>query len=117
MVMKVTIKDSFYTKTDEKKVSEACKKAVREVLIDLVKACQDEVPIDTRNLLRSHHSETKTEGTKVTGLVKVGENARYWKYVQFGTSKMDPNPYITRALHNVEPSKALPEAFKQYFKG
>lgn len=113
----VIINDSFYTKTDDKKVQTACKKAVREVLIDLVKACQDEVPVDTRNLLRSHHSEVQESGNTITGLVKVGENARYWKYVQFGTYKMDDNAYITRALSKIEPSQALVESFKQYFKG
>ena len=57
----------------------------------------------TGNLQRSIHKKKKE---KCSGELR--SNARsngklYWQYVQFGTSKMPANPFVTRTVKQVAP--------------
>jgi len=77
------------------------KKACLMVERDAKKLCA----VDTGRLRSSITYEI--EGT--TG--KVGTNVDYAKYIEFGTEKMSPQPYLRPALHKNE--KAILQLFKK----
>lgn len=53
----------------------------------------------TGNLQRSFH---KNKPSKGSGELK--SKAPYWVYVQYGTSKMPANPFVTRTARKVSPN-------------
>ena len=95
---------------------DACDKAVDHSLSDAENIIKREVPRPghsmsranppykpTGNLQRSIH---KTKKKKCSGELR--SNARsngvlYWPFVQYGTSKMPANPFVTRTVNKVAP--------------
>ena len=51
----------------------------------------------------------------VEGLLK--NSAEYWQYVNFGTSRMDANDFMNRAIGSVAPENKVASYFHQYYKG
>ena len=52
--------------------------------------------IDTGNLIRSITSEMKREHNKIA--IRIGTNVDYGRYLELGTEKMKPRPWIRQAL-------------------
>ena len=73
--------------------------AVDHAIHDAENICRREAPIDTGNLRRSIH---KRKPGKAQGEL-TARGAPYWVYLQYGTSKMDANPFVTRTARRVKP--------------
>ena len=73
--------------------------AVDHAIHDAENICRREAPIDTGNLRRSIH---KRRLGKCQGEL-TARGAPYWVYLQYGTSKMDANPFVTRTARRVKP--------------
>lgn len=73
--------------------------AVDHAIHDAENICRREAPIDTGNLRRSIH---KRRFGKCQGEL-TARGAPYWVYLQYGTSKMDANPFVTRTARKVKP--------------
>lgn len=70
---------------------------VAKVTHDIVATAQAIVPVDTGNLKNSI-------GAEVSGLTgEAGPTAEYGAYVEFGTSRMSPQPYMGPAFDMNEP--------------
>ena len=115
MPVKMTINDSFYQKVSEVKMRLAMEKSVRQTMYDLMKASIMEAPSDTGNLRRSHSIDVRLGSNIVEGLLL--NSAPYWKYVNFGTSKMEANDFMNRAFASVAPANKVTMYFHQYYKG
>jgi HK97 gp10 family phage protein len=114
MPAKMTINDSLHKKLSEVRMRNALQKSVKQTMYDLMKASMIEAPVDTGNLRRSHSIEVRLGSNTVEGLLK--NSANYWQYVQFGTSRMNANDFVTRALSEVAPAEKCSEYFKQRYK-
>lgn len=117
MQINVTTKvnESLNKKLDEVRIKTALEKAVRQTALDLQKASMKECPVDTGNLRRSHSYEVRMSGSMIEALLK--NSANYWQYVNFGTSKMDANDFMTRAFESVAPARATAQYFDQFYGG
>jgi len=117
--MTVSFSDKFYKKLGLKNGDgflDACDKAVDHAASDAENIIKREVPRPghsmsrsnppykpTGNLQRSIHRKKKKKCS-----VELRSNARsngvlYWPFVNFGTSKMPANPFVTRTVNKVAP--------------
>lgn len=108
--MTIHISSTFNAKLDDKAVYQAMQLATKEILIELYNTCVKTSPYDTGKLQESHSWDYDGSGAKADGKMKVG--AKYWSYVEFGTSKMGARRWIRNGINSVEP---VPQ-FKNYFK-
>ena len=108
--MSVQISSTFYAKLDSGKVQTAMDRAVHEIMQNLLEETQRTSPYDTGKLQDSHSTEGRTSNLRTEALLKVG--AKYWGYVEFGTSKMLPRYWILHALLK----ENVPGEFGEYFK-
>lgn len=108
--MSVQISSTFYAKLDSGKVQTAVDRAVHEIMENLWTSTTSTSPYDTGKLRDSHTIQGKTSNLKTEALLKVG--AKYWGYVEFGTSKMLPRYWILHALLKED----VPSEFNRYFK-
>lgn len=102
--------DSYFEKlglNDE--YVDAIDKGVVHTLHDAENTSRREAPIDTGNLRRgiSKYHREKCEGAIIS-------RAPYWVYLQYGTSKMSPNAFVTRTAKKVGPK--LPQYIHEEFK-
>lgn len=77
---------------------------VRKSLVDGVAAAKNRVPVDTGNLKGSiGHSDLRTVGS--TGSIggEFGPTAEYGPYVEHGTSRMAPQPFMGPAADHIAP--------------
>lgn len=95
----VKFSESFYKKLDHASYEKALEKATDHTTSDAENTCRREAPIDTGNLRRSI---TKNKPGPGTGEIK--SSAPYWGYVQYGTSKMSANPFVTRTANIIAPN-------------
>lgn len=78
---------------------------VRKSLVDGVAAAKNKVPVDTGNLKGSiSHSDLRTVGSTGTIGGEFGPTADYGPYVELGTSRMAPQPYMGPAADLIEPA-------------
>lgn len=94
--------ESYYEKLGLKNKNgfeNALEKAIDHAIHDAENICRREAPIDTGNLRRSIH---KRKPGKCQGEL-TARGAPYWVYLQWGTSKMDANPFVTRTAQKVKP--------------
>lgn len=112
--MTVRINHSFYEKLDPEKVDEAMEKATVQVLYKLYNECVDKSPYRTGKLQESHSHDHEVSDHKVTAQVR--NSAKYWSYVEFGTSKMGARHWVLHALTDVNPVKEFGRSFKAYYK-
>ena len=111
----IKFNESYYKKLGLNKQNgyeEALDIAVYHTLHDAENTMRREAPIDTGNLRRSisRHKPNKCQGEIRSNL----KNPAYWIYVQYGTSKMSANPFVTRTAKRVGPnlSKYVHEELK-----
>ena len=105
MSIDIKFNDSFYKKLGLQaggSFDAALDKAIDHGIQEAENTCRIEAPIDTGNLRRSIH---KNKPEKCVGELR--SRANYWVYLQWGTSKMDANPFVTRTAKKVGPK--LPE--------
>ena len=108
--MSVQISSTFYEKLDSGKVQTAMDRAVHEIMENLWTETTSTSPYDTGKLQDSHTIQGRTSNLRTEALLKVG--AKYWGYVEFGTSKMLPRYWILHALLK----ENVPGEFGRYFK-
>lgn len=73
-------------------------KVVAKSANDLEAAAKQAAPVDTGNLRNSI-------GTDLRGLsATVGPTASYGPYLEYGTSRMPPQPYMTPAAERITPA-------------
>lgn len=101
---------SVQKKLKDTRVIRAAQTAVKQTMYDLQKECMKEAPVDTGNLRRSHSVQINAGRNQVQGILS--NNANYWVYVNFGTSKMAANAFLDRAFAKVQPNKKVMEYFK-----
>ena len=77
------------------------RQAMRKALADIQAGAQNRVPVDT-GFLRSSIS-TSTQGNGHFGSGEVGPTANYGGYVENGTSRQRPQPYLRPATDAVLP--------------
>jgi HK97 gp10 family phage protein len=78
---------------------------VRKSLVDGVAAAKNKVPVDTGNLKGSiSHSDLRTVGSTGTIGGEFGPTAEYGPYVEHGTSRMAPQPFMGPAADLITPS-------------
>lgn len=98
----IKFNESYYKKlglTKKAGFDDALDKAVNHAIHDAENICRREAPIDTGNLRRSIH---KHKRGKCQGEL-TARGAPYWVYLQWGTSKMSANPFVTRTAGQVKP--------------
>jgi len=85
------------------KVEELAPLVVKKSALDIERDAKIKAPVDTGNLMGSI-------GSDIDGLsAEVGPTAEYGGYVEYGTSKMDAQPYMGPAFEKHAPvfEKAL----------
>lgn len=112
--MSVMISSSFYAKLDPEKVKKAMKKATDEVLLDLYDGCVASSPYRTGKLQESHSYQSSQEGYTCKGVLKNG--AKYWSYVEFGTSKMSPRKWVSGTMRRTDSIGTFQRSFKAHYK-
>ena len=98
----IKFNDSYYKKLGlDKKAGydDALDIAVDHAIHGAENIARREAPIDTGNLRRSIH---KRRPGKCQGEL-TARGAPYWVYLQYGTSKMSANPFVTRTARKVKP--------------
>lgn len=98
----IKFNDSYFKKLGLKNKAgydDALDMAVNHAIHDAENICRREAPIDTGNLRRSIHKRKKG---KAQGELHA-RGAPYWVYLQYGTSKMSANPFVTRTARKVKP--------------
>ena len=119
MTLKIEFRDSYYKKLGLKNGSsfeDALDRSIDHALSEAENIIKREVPRPghsmsqsippykpTGNLQRSIH---KYKREKCTGQLRSNARNRgrtYWQFVQFGTSKMAANPFVTRTARKVAP--------------
>ena len=98
----INFNKSYYKKLGLKEKSSfdnAIDNAVDHSIHDAENICRREAPIDTGNLRRSIHKNKQNKGQ---GELRQ-HGAPYWVYLQYGTSKMSANPFVTRTARKIKP--------------
>lgn len=68
---------------------------IRKSAIDIEAAAKNRVPVDTGNLKGSiGHSDLRTVGRSGSLAVEIGPTASYGVFVEQGTSRMAPQPFM-----------------------
>ena len=98
--VEVKFTDSFNKKLglSGKSFEEILDQAIDHTIQDAENTCRREAPIDTGNLRRSIHKNKPQ-----TCVGELRSRANYWVYLQWGTSKMKANPFVTRTAKSVAP--------------
>jgi HK97 gp10 family phage protein len=77
---------------------------VRKVARDIAADAKRMAPVDTGNLKGSiGHSDLRTVGQSGTLSAEIGPTASYGEYVELGTSRMAPQPYMGPAADRHAP--------------
>ncbi|WP_024817096.1 HK97-gp10 family putative phage morphogenesis protein [Arthrobacter sp. 31Y] len=75
---------------------------VRKTAIDGVRIAKNKVPVDTGNLKSTiGHSDLRTVGQSGTIGAEFGPTAEYGPYVELGTSRMAPQPFMGPAADEI----------------
>ena len=97
--MSMTIKIDYsehFQKVAGARIDKIADEALKRTIIEADSICQREAPIDTGYLRRSIGTSHPRMGT-----VCLTCGAFYWYYQQYGTSKMNANPFVTRTVKQI----------------
>jgi phage protein, HK97 gp10 family len=68
---------------------------VRKTAYDIERTAKNLVPVDTGNLKSSiGHSDARAVGRSGSLAIEIGPTANYGLFVEFGTSRMAPQPFM-----------------------
>lgn len=95
----VELEDSFYKKINHETVEKAIERGLDHGINECENTCKREAPIDTGNLRRSIHKHNAGKGVRELHCT----GAPYWVYVQYGTSKMYADPFVSITAEIVGP--------------
>lgn len=86
------------------KVGPEAQKIVRKSILDVTRIGKQRAPVDT-GFLKSSITPSDLRHTGSTGVIEAetGPSANYGGYVENGTSRQAPQPYMAPALAAVEP--------------
>lgn len=70
--------------------------AINKTAADITADAKSGAPVDTGNLKNSIGYDVSSSAGEVTA--EIGPTAEYGHYVEFGTSRMAPQPYLTPAF-------------------
>lgn len=71
--------------------------AVRKTAFDIEADAKTLAPVDTGNLENSISTTITGDGRTGTITAEIGPTAEYGAFVEYGTSRMGPQPYMTPA--------------------
>lgn len=78
---------------------------IRKTAIDIEGTAKNLVPVDTGNLKGSiGHSDLRTVGRSGSLAVEIGPTASYGVFVEQGTSRMAPQPFMSPAADRHAPA-------------
>lgn len=78
--------------------------AVRKTAFDIEADAKALAPVDTGNLRGSISTDITGDGRFGTVEAEIGPTAEYGAFVEYGTSRMGPQPYMRPAADRREPS-------------
>lgn len=104
--IEVKINPSFYKKLDKSIIKKCEAITIRNTTLEAESRCKKTCPYETGNLMRSHSSDISDE----EGLVK--NNAKYWVFVVFGTSKMKARNYPQKVANGLSSENYMSRTFK-----
>lgn len=85
-----------------KEAAQKAKAVTIKTAYDIERTAKERAPVDTGNLRRSiGHSDLRISADSI--LVEIGPSANYGEYVEYGTSRMSPQPYLTPAFDTHTP--------------
>lgn len=107
--VKVEFNDSFFKKTNPQNYIKAADTAIFKTILEGESICKKEAPIKggdsfphpghpyskgvLRRSISSSHDSIMSSSLR--------SSVKYWGYVQDGTSKMEPNPFVTRTFNKI----------------
>lgn len=78
---------------------------IRKTAVDIESTAKNLVPVDTGNLKGSiGHSDLRTVGRSGSLAVEIGPTASYGIFVEQGTSRMAPQPFMSPAADRHAPA-------------
>ncbi len=95
MTIKIEYSEHF-RKVVGAKIDKIADEALKRVIVEADSICQREAPVKTGTLRRSIGTDHPSMGT-----VCLTCGVKYWYYNQYGTSKMDANPFVTRTAKQI----------------
>lgn len=103
--------ESFYEFTEDLgqapgRVGKEVASAVRKTTQDVVRGAKIGSPVDTGNLRASISSEVEGDGRTSSVRAEIGPTANYGGFVELGTSRMGPQPYLGPAFDTATESFA-----------
>lgn len=78
--------------------------AIRKTARDIEASAKRRAPVDTGNLRNSISSTIQGTGNSKVMSAEIGPTAEYGIYVELGTSRMGPQPYMQPALEENIPA-------------
>jgi HK97 gp10 family phage protein len=81
----------------DKLIMDALERGIKTACIVVQADAVDLVPVDTGLLKNSIHNDTERKQSEVIGYV--GTNTEYAPFQEYGTVKMDAQPYLKPALN------------------
>lgn len=114
--MSVKISASFYDKLDSTKVGTAIDAACRELSEALYSKCVQNSPYRTGKLQESHAVRGRTSTAELKTEAEIINRAKYWSYVEFGTSKMSARRWAYNSLREVDAPRTFYRSFKAHYK-
>jgi len=94
VIVKTTPSFNKKLNKDWKEMTSKCLEAVCQECLNRMK---EEVPVDTGALQASLTTNFTNQLEK-----QITSDVEYWKYVNYGTSRMSANPYIERSVDGLD---------------
>ncbi|WP_210651342.1 HK97-gp10 family putative phage morphogenesis protein [Nocardioides sp. SYSU D00065] len=85
-------------------VGAAAAAAVRKTAFDIEADAKALAPVDTGNLRNSISTDITGDGRFGAITADIGPTAEYGAFVEYGTSRMGPQPYMAPAFERREPT-------------
>lgn len=113
--MTVHISASLNRKLDSVKLLNAVEESTKAMTYDLYDEVQRDgnIPYDTGYLQGSVNWGGEGSKENIHAYVTIG--AKYWSYLEFGTSKMNPRHWIFNSIRTVQPYESFLKYFKTYY--